>query len=153
MPPLWTIPGFPDLTLAIVIRPPAGDAYGPRLVAFRGAEVVHESGRLFDDDFVNPTFFRFGDRTLLLADHGSEDAYDILAWSIESDRIRDLGELAVALPEDIDVFTRGAARHARVERRGDRYLVTIRGPFLVDPRGETEKRVEKTTTFTLPAPP
>lgn len=155
---VWTIPNAPDLRLAVITREPEGDRYGPQLAAIRAdtLEVVHETARLFDDDFINPTFFRFEDRVLMLADHGSEDAYGSIAWSFEHGRVRDLGELAVALVEDIDVFTRGAGRHARVELRDGVYIVRIRGPLLADPRGKSERLIAnrwQTATFTLPAPP
>lgn len=144
---LWNIPGRPELKLAIITRDPAGDAYGPQLAILRpGAEkmeIVRETVRLYDDDFINPTFFRFGERVLLLADHGSEDAYGVLAFSFEGDRIRDLGELPIALPENGDVFTRGAAAAMRAEVRDGAYVLTIPGPVLFDPRGKHERTVGK----------
>lgn len=143
---LWTVPGAPTMKLAIVERPATETSYGPQLVAIRvGGEVrvLHESPRLYDDDFVTPTFFKFSDRTLLLADHGSEDAYGVLAWSIENGSVRDLGQLQIALPEDKDVFTRGAAPTARVEIRDGKYVITIPGPVLLHPQGEEERQLAK----------
>lgn len=140
----WTVPGQPRVTLALVEKAPDGVSYGPQLVALDAQRrVLHESGRLFDDDFVRPTFFAFPDRTLVLADHGSEDAYGILAWSIENGTVRDLGELEVALPEDEDVFTRGAAATASVALRDGAYVITIAGPLLLDPRGRNERLLAK----------
>jgi hypothetical protein len=143
---IWKVPGEPAMRLAVVERPATETSYGPQLVALRvGGEVrvLHQSPRLYDDDFVAPTFFRFSDRTLLLADHGSEDAYGVLAWSIESGGVRDLGELPVALPEGEDVFARGAAPTARVELQHGRYVITIPGPVLLHPRGEEERVLAK----------
>ena len=144
---VWNIPGRPDLKLAIVTRPPHGDAYGPQLAAFRTHgkifELVHESDRLFDDDFIYPTFVRFPDRTLLLADHGSEDAYGVLAWSFEDGPIRDLGELPIALPEKGYGFTRGAAASARVSIREGAYFVVIPGPVLLYPTEDRERLIGK----------
>jgi hypothetical protein len=102
---------------------------------------------MYDEDFVRPTFFSLGDRTLVLADHGSEDAYGVLAWSFEGGGVRDLGDLQVALPEDADVFTRGAAPTARVALRDARYTVTIPGPVLLDPRGEDERLIARKGEF------
>src|SRR5688500_3825067 len=68
---IWAVPGEPAIRLAIVERPATGAGYGPQLVAIGlagDARVLHESRRLYDDDFVHPTFFRFSDRTLVLAD-------------------------------------------------------------------------------------
>lgn len=143
---LWRLPDQPMMKLAVIEKPAAETAYGPQLVALGvGGEVrvLHESPRLYDDDFVRPTFFAFPDRTLLLADHGSEDAYGVLAWSIESGRVRDLGQLHIALPEEKDVFTRGAAATARVEMKDGKYEITIPGPVLLNPRGEDERQLAK----------
>jgi hypothetical protein len=143
---LWLVPGAPTVRLAVVERPAAETAYGPQLVAIDvggDVRVLHESARLYDDNFVQPTFFNFSDRTLLLADHGSEDAYGMLAWSIENGRVRDLGELQIALPEDKDVFTRGAARTALVEVTNGKYVITIAGPVLLYPQGEEERLLAK----------
>jgi hypothetical protein len=143
---VWTVPGELALRVAFIERPPADTAYGPQLVAIRvdgDLRVLHESGRLYDVDFAAPTFFTFSDRTLLLADHGSEDAYGVLAWSIENGDVRDLGQLPIALPEDQDVFTRGAAPWARVEIKEGKYVITIPGPLLLDPRGEEERLIAK----------
>lgn len=139
---IWKVSSDSSLRLALVERPAMGTSYGPQLigVAVDGeVRVLHESPRLYDDDFVYPTFFMFADRTLLLADHGSEDAYGVLAWSIENGRIRDLGELPIALPEGRDVFTRGAAPTACVKVRKGKYVITIPGPVLLNPRGEDER--------------
>lgn len=145
---VWMVPGEPGMRLAVVERPPLDTTYGPQLIAIdvRGdLRVLHESPRLLDDDFVHPTFFTFADRTFLLADHGSEDAYGMLAWSIEDGRIRDLGELEVALPEveNQSVFTGGAAPTARVDRKDGKYRITIRGPLLLYPRGKDERLIAK----------
>jgi hypothetical protein len=150
---VWAVPGEPRLRLAIIERPATESGYGPQLIAFSEGDelrVLHEGPRLYDDDFVEPTFFRFFDRTLLLADHGSEDAYGILAWSVEAGRIRDLGQIHIALPEDQDVFTRGAAAVARVEMRHGKYTVTIPGPVLLNPQGTDERVIaERGQTATL----
>lgn len=142
---LWHVPGAPDISLAVVERPPTGTAYGPQLVALRagGMRVLHESPRLYDDDFVAPTFFTFAHRTLVLADHGSEDAYGVLVWSIENGTVRDLGRLDIALPEEQDVFTRGAASTARVAMTDGTYVITIPGPVLLNARGEDERLLAK----------
>jgi hypothetical protein len=133
------IPGWPSLTVALRDSPPAGSAYGPQLVVtgVDGA-VVHESARLFDTDFVHPKFFRFADRTLMLADFGSEDAYGMIVWSFEAAGVRDLGVLDLALAEERDVFTRGAAATARVEVVDGAYVIRIPGPVLMDPRSDGE---------------
>lgn len=149
---LWRVPGEPTMTLAVVERPAAETAYGPQLIALAVGDmrVMHESPRLYDDDFVQPTFFTFSDRTLVLADHGSEDAYGVLAWSIENGVVRDLGQLQIALPEERDVFTRGAAATARVEMKNGKYVITIPGPVLLNPQGENERLLAKrgeTVTF------
>jgi len=150
---VWRVPGAPTMTLAVVERPAAEMAYGPQLVALDvrdDVRVLHESGRLYDADFVQPTFFAFADRTLVLADQGSEDAYRVIAWSIENGGVRDLGQLQVALPEEKDVFTRGAAPTARVEVRDGKYVITIPGPVLLNPQGEDERLLAKkgeTVTF------
>ena len=143
---VWKVPGQPTVMLAVIERPATETSYGPQLAAIDvrgGVRVLHESTRLYDADFVHPTFFEFPDRTLVLADHGSEDAYGMLAWSIENGAVRDLGQLPVALPEDHDVFTRGAAPTARVEIRDGQYVITIPGPVLLDPRGEGERLLAK----------
>lgn len=150
---LWRVPGEQTVRLAFVERPAAGAAYGPQLVALGVGDdvrVLHESPRLYDGNFVHPAFFAFSDRTLLLADHGSEDAYGVLAWSIEDGGVRDLGQLQIALPEQTDVFTRGAAATARVEMRDGKYVIAIPGPVLLSPRGEDERLLAKkgeTVTF------
>jgi len=98
---MWRVPGAAGVRLAVVERPAAETAYGPQLVAVAVGDevrVLHESPRLYDADFVQPTFFAFANRTLLLADQGSEDAYGVLAWSVENGGVRDLGQLQVALP-------------------------------------------------------
>lgn len=143
---LWRVPGAPTVRLAVIERPAAEPAYGPQLVALGvggDVRVLHESPRLYDDNFVQPTFFAFSNRTLLLADHGSEDAYGVLAWSIENGGIRDLGQLQIALPAQKDVFTRGAAATARVEMRDGQYVITIPGPVLLNPQGEDERLLAK----------
>lgn len=140
---LWSIPSRPEMKLAIVTREPDGDQYGPQLAVLRGNDIVQETARLFDTDFIHPTFFRFDDRVLVLADYGSEDAYGMLAFSFEYDRIRNLGELPIALPEDVDVFTRGVAPTIRAEVRDGAYVLTIPAPVLFDPRGEHERSVGK----------
>jgi len=143
---LWRVPGEPAMRLAVVEKPAAETAYGPQLVALGvggDVRVLHESPRLYDDDFVHPTFFAFSNRTLILADHGSEDAYGVLAWSIENGGVRDLGQLQIALPEEKDVFTRGAAATARVEMRNGKYMITIPGPVLLNPQGEDERVLAK----------
>lgn len=143
---LWRVPGEPTMRLAVVEKPEAETAYGPQLVAlgFGGdVRVLYESPRLYDDDFVQPTFFAFSNRTLILADHGSEDAYGMLAWSIENGGVRDLGQLQIALPEEKDVFTRGAAATARVEIKGGKYEITMPGPVLLNPQGEDERQLAK----------
>lgn len=144
---VWTVPGEPALRVAFIQRPAAGATYGPQLVAIRvdgDMRVLHESGRLYDVDFAAPTFFTFSGRTLLLVDHGSEDVYGALAWSIENGNVRDLGDLPIALPEDQDVFTRRAAPTARVEiKEGGKYVITIPGPLLLDPRGEEERLIAR----------
>jgi hypothetical protein len=101
--------------------------------------VLHESPRLYDVDFVQPTFFTFSSRTLVLADYGSEDAYGVLAWSVENGAVRDLGVLDIARPEEKDVFTRGVALTALVELQDGKYVITIPGPVRLDPRGEDER--------------
>jgi hypothetical protein len=143
---LWRVPGQPTVKLAVVEKPAAETAYGPQLVAVNVGDdvrVLHESRRLYDDNFVHPTFFAFLKRTLVLADHGSEDAYGVLAWSIEAGGVRDLGELQIALAEDKDVFTRGAAATARVEVRDGQYVITIPGPVVLNPQGEDERLLAK----------
>ena len=141
------------MRLAVIEKPAAETAYGPQLVALGVAgdvRVLHASPRLYDDDFVRPTFFAFSNRTLILADHGSEDAYGVLAWSIEYGGVRDLGQLQIALSEDKDVFTRGAAATARVEMKDGKYVITIPGPVLQNPQGENERLLAKkgeTVTF------
>ncbi len=143
---IWRVPGAPAMRLAIVERPAAETAYGPQLVALGvggDVRVLHESPRLYDDDFVQPTFFVFSNRTLLLADHGSEDAYGMLAWSIENGDVRDLGQLQIALPEEKDVFTRGAASTARVEMKDGKFVITVPGPVLLNPQGEDERQLAK----------
>lgn len=147
---VWKVPGAPTLRLAIVEKPATEMSYGPQLIAIEMRDDIHvlyESPRLYDDDFVRPTFFRFSDRTLLLADHGSEDAYGVLAWSIENGGVRDMGQLQIALPEDQDVFTRGAAPTARVEIRDGKYLIRIPGPVLLHPQGEEERLLAKQGEF------
>jgi hypothetical protein len=143
---LWRVPGEPAMRLAMVEKPAAKKAYGPQMVALRvggDVRILHESPRLYDDDFVQPTFFAFPDRTLILADHGSEDAYGVLAWSVENGGVRDLGQLQIALPEQKDVFTRGATATARVARKGGKYTITVPGPVLLNPRGEHERQLAK----------
>lgn len=143
---VWKVPGAPPMRLALVEKPGTEKSYGLQLIAINvtsETEVSHESPRLYDDNFVHPTFFRFADRTLVLADHGSEDAYGVLAWSIEKGRVRDLGQLQIALPEGQDVFTRGAAPTARVELRGGKYRIEIPGPVLLNPQGEEERLLAK----------
>jgi hypothetical protein len=150
---LWGVPGEPTMRVAVIERPAAEAAYGPQLVALdvRGdVRLLQESPRLYDDDFVHPTFFAFTDRTLLLADRGSEDAYGMLAWSIENGSVRDLGQLPIGLPEARDVFTRGAAATARVEVRAGQYVISIPGPVLLNPQGADERVLAKqgeTVTF------
>jgi hypothetical protein len=151
---LWRVPGEPAMRLAIVEKPAAETAYGPQLLALgvgAGAvRVLHESPRLYDDDFVHPTFFAFPDRTLVLADHGSEDAYGVLAWSIENGGVRDLGHLPIALPEGAGMFTRDAAATARVELKDGKYVIAVPGPVLLNPRSEDERQLAKkgeTVTF------
>lgn len=136
----WHVPGAPGVMLALITRDAEGEAYGPQLVAIDAARAatLHESPRLYDADFVHPRFFRFDDRTLMLADHGNEDAYGVLAWSFEQGRIRDLGELPIALPGD--VFTSGAAEAARAELRDGRYVVSVDGPVLLHPLERREQR-------------
>lgn len=143
---LWRVSGEPTMRLAVVEKPAAETAYGPQLVAIGvggDVRVLHESPRLYDDNFVHPTFFAFSNRTLILADHGSEDAYGVLAWSIENGGVRDLGQLQIALPEEKDEFTRGAASMARVEMRDGKYVITIPGPVLLNPQGEDERLLAK----------
>jgi hypothetical protein len=143
---LWRVPGEPTMRLGVVEKPAAETVYGPQMVAVGvggDVRVLHESPRLYDDDFVHPTFFAFSNRTLILADHGSEDAYGVLAWSIENGAVRDLGQLQIALPEENDVFTRGAAATARVEMKDGKYVITIPGPVLLNPRGEDERQLAK----------
>jgi hypothetical protein len=150
---LWRVPGDLTMRLAIVEKPATEATYGPQLVALGVGDdvrVLHASPRLYDDDFVHPTFFAFSDRTLMLADHGSEDAYGVLAWSFETGSVRDFGQLQIALPEEKDVFTRGAAATARVEIKDDKYVITIPGPVLLNPQGENERLLAKkgkTVTF------
>jgi hypothetical protein len=131
------VPGWPSLTVAMRHPEPLGESYGPQLVvtAADGA-VLHESARLFDTDFIHPRFFRFADRTLMLADFGSEDAYGMIAWSFEAGGVRDLGVLDLSL--DGDGFAGGAAPSARVEVVDGVYVITIPGPVLFDPRGPSE---------------
>lgn len=140
---VWPVPDVPQTVLVIIEKAATEESYGPQLAVMRGhagaAEIVHESRRLFDDDFINPTFVAFPGHTLLLADHGSEDAYGMIAWSFQDGRVRDLGELEVALPEESDVFTRGAARTARVGLRNGVYVVRIPGPLLLYPQQERER--------------
>lgn len=143
---LWRVPGAPAMRLAVVEKPAAETAYGPQMVALGvggDVRVLHESPRLYDDNFVRPTFFAFSNRTLILADHGSEDAYGMFAWSIENGGVRDLGQLQIALPEETDVFTRGAAATARAEMRDGKYVIRIPGPVLSNPRGEDERLLAK----------
>ncbi len=158
---LWHVPGAPGVVLALITREPEGEAYGPQLAAVDAARAatLHESPRLYDDDFVYPRFVRFPGRTLMLADHGSEDAYGVLAWSFEEGRIRDLGELPIALPErEYGIFTRGAAPFARVQLVDGRYVVTVAGPVLLYPREEREQELrgirfeERNGTFTFTTP-
>lgn len=138
----WEIPNNPGLVLAAIIAPEEATAYGPQLAMLRpsstGVEIAHTSTRLLDDDFINPSFFIFPDRTLVLADHGSEDAYGILAWSIESGSVRDLGAIPVAFPEGDAVFTRGAASSATVRIVKGEYEINFRGPLLLNPRSRNE---------------
>lgn len=136
----WSVPGFPGMKVAIVTHPPTATAYGPQLVALAddGGRVLYEGARLFDVDFIHPTFFVFRDRTLVLADYGSEDAYGVLAWSVEGGGVRDLGTLDIARPEEGDVFTRGAAPVAHVRFEEGRYTIDVPGPLLLNPRGEAE---------------
>jgi hypothetical protein len=139
---LWRIPGVPDWRLAIVNGEPEPDAYGPQLVVISATEdsqIVYSSPRLFDDDFVYPTFFQFADRTLLLADHGSEDAYGMIAWSFETRHVRDLGILQVALPPAGDDFTIGASSSAKARLQNAHYIIEIPGPVLLYPRQERER--------------
>ena len=143
---LWRVSGEPAMRLAFVEKPPAGTAYGPQLMALLvsgDVRVLHESQRLYDDDFIHPAFFTFSNRTLMLADHGSEDAYGVLAWSIENGAVRDLGQLQIALPEEQGMFTRGAAAAARVELKDGKYVITIPGPVLLNPQGEDERQLAK----------
>jgi hypothetical protein len=144
---IWRVPGLPDSALGIITSPATADAYGPQLALFRvtpaGLQVTHSSRHLFDDDFIKPSFFEFPDRTLLLADHGSEDAYGVIAWSFENGAVRDLGEIPVALPEDSDVFTRGAARFATVVFDQGRYTIEIPGPLLLNPRSENQTELAR----------
>ena len=135
---VWRVPRAPDLTLAIITRPgETRESYGPQLAALRDGAVVHESPRLFDDDFIYPSFVEIEGRTLMLADHGSEDAYGVLVWSFEGGRIRDLGELPIAF-EGVP-FTSGAASSIGVKIVDGRYVLRIRGPLLLYP---LEKREE-----------
>jgi hypothetical protein len=123
-----------------VERPPAGAAYGRQLVAVRdGGQVLHESARLYDADFVVPKFFDVAGRTLMLADYGSEDNWGVIAWSFEQGTVRDLGTLEIALSEEDGEFTGGAAAAARVDVVDGAYVVTIPGPVLLDPRGTNER--------------
>jgi hypothetical protein len=143
---LWRVPGEPAMRLAVVEKPAAETAYGPQLVALgigHDVRVLHEGPRLYDDNFVHPTFFAFSNRTLLLADHGSENAYGVLTWSIENGGVRDLGQLQIALPQENNVFTRGAAATARAAVRDGKYVITIPGPVLLNPRGEDERLLAK----------
>lgn len=139
---VWEIPGNAELVLSIIIPPEEPAAYGPQLAVLRpsasGVDIVHASARLLDDDFINPSFFTFHDRTLVLADHGSEDAYGIIAWSIESGTVRPVGEIPVAFPEGDDVFTRGAASSATAKVVGSGYEIEIPGPLLLNPRSRNE---------------
>lgn len=122
----WAVPGQPGLQMAFVERPPAGAAYGRQLIAIRdGRQVLHESARLYDADFVVPKFFEAAGRTLMLADFGSEDNWGVLAWSFEQGTVRDLGTLEVALSEEEDGFTRGAAAAATVDVVAGAYVITI----------------------------
>jgi hypothetical protein len=144
---LWNIPRVPKLILAIIRRAPADKAYGPQLAVFREQaatfQVAHESMRLFDDDFIYPTFFCFSERTLLLADHGSEDAYGVIIWSFEDGQIRDLGELQIALPENGDVFARGVSPKTNVVVRDGAYVIRVPAPVLLYPREDREQLIGK----------
>lgn len=135
----------------MVERPGQPDDYGPQLVAYRHSygrrHVLYESGRMFDADFVDPVFIRFPDRTLMLADYGSEDVWAMLVWSIENGRVRDLGDLQVALSDDTDGFIGGAARSARVRLEEGRYVITVPVPLLIDPAGSDEMRIPEGATF------
>ncbi len=133
----WQVPRFPEVRLVMRTPPPDAGGYGAKLVAVhRKNGVVAESPRLFDTDFIVPRFITFDDRTLMLADFGSEDVWGLMVWSIERDAVRNLGVLDVALPGDS--FTAGAAPEARVALEDGRYVITIPGPLLLEPSGRGE---------------
>jgi hypothetical protein len=144
---LWNIPGSPLWKLAIINRPPEAKSYGPQLAILRTAagsvQIRYESVRLFDDDLVHPWFFRVGERLLILADHGSEDAYGVLALAIDGGSVRDLGQIPIARPSGIDAFTRGAASAADVYVASSGYVVRFSGPILLDPAGENERTLAR----------
>jgi hypothetical protein len=136
----WTVPGARGVKVAIKERATDADGYGFQVIASqsqnRRVKVLRESGRMFDADFVDPRFIRFPDRTLMLADYGSEETYGALAWSFERNRVRDLGSL------DVD-----GTKKARVELRDGDYVITVPGPVVLDPQGEHEMRVDESVTF------
>ena len=143
---VWRVPGVPDLLLAVITRGgEIPESYGPQLVALRDGAVIHETARLFDADFVYPSFVQIEGRTLMFADHGSEDSYGVLVWSFEGDRIRDLGDLPIALP-GVE-FTGPAASAIRVRVEDGRYVLRIYGQLLLDPARDDERLIEGWTTF------
>lgn len=122
---VWEIPGR-DLHLVFAERPAVDHAkYGPQLfVIAKNGDVLFESVRMMDTAFVEPSFFLNGSRMLMLANHGNEDSWGLIAMAFDEDRIRDLGDIDVVRPPAV-AFDESALPLAHVFVDSDRYVVAF----------------------------
>jgi hypothetical protein len=78
----------------------------------------------------------------MLADHGSEDSWGLLALDLTARGVRFLGRIDLATPSGEIGLTGSAAEVADVEHNA-RYRITFTGPLVVEPGGESEKLIAK----------
>ena len=143
---VWSVPDQTDRQIVFAEQPAADSVYGPQVfvVSRRSetVEVLHETARMMDTDFLDPAFFRGGARVLMLANFGSEDSWGLLALHLAPDPIVDLGIVDVVQPGTID-FTESALPVVEVFVERERYVLRFRGEVIESPTDAPTKWLAK----------
>jgi hypothetical protein len=142
---VWAIPGLYSHYL-VWGEQPGGTAekYGRQFFVVRlnddeSIDVLFESQRMMDVEFFEPEFYPDDTDVLVLANTGAEDSWELAAFVVSKDSVRDLGGVPVIKPATVEFYESALpAVHVSRDERG--YVLEFDGPVLDSSAEQTEPK-------------